>query len=361
MCKSIRIEIDGRHCVGLDVGDRSSYFHVEDARGNVVDKGKVRTDPDSVRELFGKMESARIALEVGTHSAWLADLLTRLGHEVTVANPNKVALIAKNYRKGDEVDAALLCWLLRVDRRLLFPIQHRGLQGRAHLTEIDARDTFVKARTRMINFVRGKVKTFASRVPSSVTPSCFHKKAGRYIPACLQSALTPMLELIGELTERIREQEKKIKELCREQYPETKYLESVNGVGPITALTFILVIEDPSRFDTPREVGPYLGLVPRRHSSGKLDPELSISKAGNGALRRLLVQCSHHILGPKGRDSDVRRWGAALAARGKKGAKKRAAVAVARKLAVILLSLWVNEQKYRPLKRKTAVKKGKAA
>jgi transposase len=228
------------------------------------------------------------------------------------------------------------------------------LEGQAHLAEIDARNGFVKARTQMINFVRGKVKTFGSRIPSGLSPESFHKGARKYIPAELRSALSPVLEVLESLTSKIREQDKKIEALCKQRHPETKYLLQVNGVGPITALSFVLVVEDPTRFSTPREVGPYLGLVPRRRASGTIDPELSITKAGNGALRRLLVQCAHHILGHNGTDSDLRSWGLELSKRGKKGAKKRATIAVARKLAVVLLSLWVNEREYQAKRKKKA-------
>jgi transposase len=348
MTHRIRIEIDGRNCVGLDVGDRSSHYHVEDALGKVVREGKVRTRVVDVAKVFGSMEPSRVALEVGMHSPWLFELLEELGHEVTVANAHRVALVSKNHRKGDKADAKFLCWLLRTGPQLLFPIRHRGLEARADLAVVRARDALIRARTRLINHVRGAVKAFGARVPSSVTPDSFHLRAREHLPEELERTMLPLLEVVAHLTSRIRSMAREIERLCRERYPETKYLLQVHGVGPITALSFVLTIEDPSRFPDRRDVGAYLGMVPRRDSSGARDPELSITKSGDGFLRRLLVQCAHHILGRWGQESDLREWGLALAARGKKAAKKRAAVAVARKLSVLLLSLWVTRSTYVP-------------
>jgi transposase len=345
----ISIEIDGRNCIGLDVGDRWSWFHVEDARGKEIRRGKVKTVACDIVELFGRMKPARIALEVGTHSPWVSELLERMGHEVTVANAQRVALISRNRRKGDKVDAQLLCLLQRAEPKLLFPIRHRGAQARADLALVRARDALVRSRTVLINHLRGSVKSFGTRIPSKITPDSFHKQAGEHLPRELREALSPTLQILARITSQIRNMDKQILRMSRERYPETEYLLQVKGVGPITALTYVLTIEDPTRFLDRRDVGAYLGLVPRRCSSGNADPELSITKSGDGALRRLLVQCANYILGRFGEDSDLRRWGVNLASRGKKNAKKRATIAVARKLSVMLLSLWVNRSEYVPL------------
>lgn len=345
----ITIEIDGRNCIGLDVGDRVSVFHVADALGEEIEVGKVNTEPRAIEETFGAMKPARIALEVGGHSPWISELLTALGHEVVVANASRVALVARNYRKGDKVDAMFLCWLLHADPRLLFPIRHRGPKARADLALIRTRAHLVELRTASINHVRGAVKTSGARIPT-VSAEAFASKAREYIPRELRRALMPVLQTIAQLTSQIRVKDREIDRLCEERYPETKRLTQIRGVGNLTALTFVLVIEDPSRFVRRREVGPYVGLVPRARASGGVDPELSITKAGDRQLRWLLVQCAHHILSSRGKDSDLRRWGVALTERGKKNAKKKAVVAVARRLAVLMLSLWVTGEEYVPLK-----------
>jgi transposase len=141
------------------------------------------------------------------------------------------------------------------------------------------------------------------------------------------------------------------------RYPETELLRQVQGVGVVTSLTYVLTVEDPKRFRRSREAGCYAGLRPGRRRSGKSDPQMRISKEGDQYLRRILVQAGHYILGPHGEDSDLRRWGLKLAARGGKNAKKRAVVAVARKLAVLLHHLWVTGEVYEPLHNSQQVKR----
>jgi transposase len=165
----------------------------------------------------------------------------------------------------------------------------------------------------------------------------------------LRPALEPLLETIASMTERIREYDRELQTLASELYPETKLLQQVHGVGTLTALAFVLTLEDPSRFATSRVVGAYLGLVPGKDQSGERDPQKGISKRGNGLLRKLLVGSAHRILGPFGEDSDLRRHGLKIAERGGKNAKKRAVVAVARKLSVLLHRLWVGGEVYEPL------------
>jgi transposase len=157
------------------------------------------------------------------------------------------------------------------------------------------------------------------------------------------------LEQIGSLTQRIRDYERRLETICQERYPETELLRQVEGIGPLTALTFVLTLEDPYRFEKSRCVGAYLGLVPASDQSGDRDPQKRITKEGDEMLRRLLVGSAHYITGPFGSDSDLRRHGEKIASRGGKNAKKRAAVAVARKLAVLLHRLWVSGEVYDPL------------
>jgi transposase len=186
-------------------------------------------------------------------------------------------------------------------------------------------------------------------------PKCparsFHNKAAEHIPEALWPALGPILETIGSLTERIREYDRQLETICQEHYyPETELLRQVEGVGVLTALTFVLTLEDPHRFAKSRTVGAYLGLVPARDQSGDRDPQKHISKEGDEMLRKLLVGSAHYVLGPFAKeDSDLRRHGEKIARRGGKNAKKRAAVAVARKLAVLLHRLWVTGEVYDPL------------
>ena len=335
--------------IGLDLGDDSSMFHMLDVEGEDLRKGKVRTREEALRRRFGSLEPSRVVIETGTHSPWVRRLLEDCGHEVVVANARRVEAVTKNSQKSDETDAELLARLGRVDPRLLSPVHHRGLQAQVDLATIRSRDALVGCRTKLIACVRGQVKSMGQRLVSCSAES-FHRKTRAAIPEELRPALNPLIHQIGQLTEQIRELDRRIETLCQKSYPETALLRQVGGVGPITALCFVLTIDDPKRFGRRRSVGAFLGLRPKRRQSGKADPELRISKEGDRMMRRLLVGSARYILGPFGKDCDLRRFGERLAGRGGKAARSKAAVAVARKLAVLLLALWTSAEAYDPLR-----------
>jgi transposase len=335
---------------GLDLGDKYSYLCLIDTEsGEVMEEGRLRTTPEAFGRRFTSEQPMRIAIEAATHSPWASRVLEECGHEVLVANARKLRLIYSNKRKTDEVDAENLARLARVDPKLLYPLKHRGEESQAHMAIIRSRQALVDCRTQLVNHVRGAVKSFGHRLPKCPARS-FHKRAKEHIPEALMAALGPILEQIGSLTERIRQYDLKLEKISEERYPETELLRQVEGIGPLTALTFVLTLEDPYRFEKSRSVGAYLGLVPAKDQSGDRDPQKRISKEGDEMLRKLLVSSAHYVLGPFGSDSDLRRHGQKIAARGGKNAKKRAAVAVARKLCVLLHSLWVSAEVYEPLR-----------
>ncbi len=336
--------------VGVDLGDRFSRYCVLDQKGQVLEEDTVATTGKAFRKLFGDRPAARVVIEVGTHSPWVQRLLQELGHETITANPRYVRLIYCSGNKNDQLDAERLARLARVDPKLLHPIQHRGGTAQADRALLRSRNALVECRTKLINHTRGIVKSMGGRLPSC-SSSYFHKRVRQDLPDELKPALTPVLDAIAALNLKIQRLETRIERLVSKRYPETGLLRQVSGVGPLTALSYVLTVEDPERFKSSRAVGPYLGLRPRQDQSGDLDPELRITKAGDSDLRRLLVGSAHYILGPFGPDTDLRRWGLALAARGKKNAKKRAVVAVARKLAVLLHRLWVTAEVYEPLRK----------
>jgi transposase len=334
---------------GLDLGDRYSYLCLIDTQsGEVVEEGRLRTTPEALRRRFASEPSLRIAIETGTHSPWVSRVLEECGHEVLVANARKLRLIYASRRKTDEVDAENLARLARLDPKLLYPVTPRGEDSQAHMALIRSRQALVECRTQLVNHVRGAVKSFGARLPKCPARS-FHKRAAEHIPEALLPALEPILEQIGSLTERIRQYDRKLETISKEHYPETQLLRQVEGIGPLTALTFVLTLEDPHRFERSRSVGAYLGLVPATDRSGESDPQKRISKEGDEMLRKLLVGSAHYILGPFGSDSDLRRHGEKIASRGAKNAKKRAVVAVARKLSVLLHRLWISGELYDPL------------
>ena len=339
-----------RMTVGVNLGDHYSYLCFLDSEsGEVLEESRVRTTPEAFQRRFGAERHLHIAIEVGTHSPWVSRLLEGCGHEVLVANARKVRLIYGDKRKNDKLDAENLARLARLDPKLLYPLKHRDENSQAHLALIRSREALVGSRTQLINHVRGAVKSFGARLPKCSARSFHKKKVAERLPKELTPALGPLLETIGELTERIREYERKLEEIAKEHYPETGILRQVGGVGALTALSFVLILEDPSRFKKSRAVGAYLGLVPGEDSSGESDPQRRISKEGDEMLRRLMVSSAHYILGPFAHDSDLRRHGLKIAERGGKNAKKRAVVAVARKLSVLLHRLWVTGEFYEPL------------
>jgi transposase len=334
--------------IGLDLGDRSSWYCVLDEAGNVLVEQRLSTTAQAMREVFGAKPRSRMALETGMHSPWVSRLLSELGHEVIVAHARKVRLIGESRRKDDRLDARTLARLARIDPQLLCPVQHRSAKAQADLTVIRARAGLVRARTALVNTARGLAKSYGERLRGCNVRNMNPEKAQALSPE-LQAALEPLLAGIESLSERIQEYNQRIEQLAKESYPQTALLKQVQGVGTLIGLTFLLTLEDPRRFRKSRDVGCYLGLQPARRNSGQSEPQLHISKEGDPYLRTLLVQGAHHILGPFGVDSDLRRWGLKLAERGGKSGKKRAIVATARKLAVLLHHLWVSGEAYEPL------------
>ena len=351
MAEAITMRGEDGMTIGLDLGDRYTFFTVLSVLGKVLKRGRVKTRPDKVERFLREWRPSVVALEVGTHSPWMSRLVTACGHKAVVANPRQVALIFASQRKSDVRDCEQLARLARFDQELLSPIRHRGPKTQADLAVIRARDALVKVRSGLVNHVRGAVKAVGGRIPTGISTTAFGTKAKEHLPEELRPALEGVLDQIATISAEIRVLTRRIEREIQNAYPEATRLMQVQGVGPITALSFVLTIEDPGRFERSRDVGPYLGLVPRCSSSGQRDPELRITKAGDKDVRRLLVQCAQHILNQTKVDSDLRRWGLKLAARGKKNAKKRAVVAMARKLAVLLHRLWVSGQDYEPLRR----------
>lgn len=333
--------------IGMDLGDKFNIAVVFDSNGNEMEIAKVTNTKVGMTKFFKAYKGANVAIEAGTHSPWISRFLNEMGLTVYVGNPRRLRFIWDSHDKSDARDARMLGMVCRMEPRLLYPIQHRGRQAQIDLAVVKSRDALVKSRTQLINHVRSIVKTNGDRLPKC-SASCFAKRCKNEIPREMTPALGTVLKSIGDLTEQIHTLDDKITEMCKEKYPETSILQQVPGVGPVTALSFILHIDDPSRFSKSRQVGAFIGLTPRRDQSGDTDKQLRITKAGNKYLRQLLVSCVQYILGPFGPESDLRRHGMKLCARGGKNAKKRAVVAVARKLAVLLHRLWISTATYDP-------------
>ena len=331
--------------VGLDVSDRKSAMVALNEEGEVVEKSEVATRTPDLDSWASMLGPTLIVIEAGPHSPWMSRLLTRHGHEVIVANPAKIPSLSKSRSKSDWRDAEHLARLGRFDRKMLFEIRHRSEEAQRDLQLIRSRDAAVRARSRLTSYVRAAVKAHGHRV-SRCSTDAFVKRSRETMPSQMLEIVEPVLAAIDGLSVSICAYDRKIEALARSKYPDTAWVSQIRGVGTLTALAYVLVLEDASRFESSRMVGPYLGLTPARDQSGEIDPQKGISKEGDRLMRRLLVQSGHYILGPFGEECDLRRHGEAIAAKGGKNAKKRAAVAVARKLAVLMHHLWITRQTY---------------
>ncbi len=334
--------------IGLDLGDRQTAGCVVDEGGQILERFQARTTPTRLLAAVSRWPGARVVLEVGAQSPWVSRRLQAAGYGVVVANARRVRLIAEGDAKSDRLDAELLARLGRVDPALLAPIQHRSETAQRDLGVVKARAALVRMRTLGINHVRGVAKALGHRLPACATEAFPARVRAQAVGATLPGS-TELVAVTEQLTASIRALDRQLATLATTRYPVTELLRQVPGVGPLTALTYVLTLEDPTRFPRSRTVGAYLGLRPKRRDSGALQPELSITKAGDALLRRHLVTAAQYILGPFGPDTDLRRWGQALAGRGGKAAKKRAVVAVARKLAVLLHRLWLTGEVYEPV------------
>ena len=335
--------------IGLDLGDKQNVAVVFEADGSEHKAVTISNTKAAMKTYFSKHTDAVIVIEAGTHSGWISRLLSEMGHDVWIGNPRRLRAIWDADDKSDERDARVLGMMYRLEPRLLHRIFHRGEQAQCDLAMIKSRQMLVETRTKLVNHVRCVVKGVGERI-GSCSAASFHKRAQRELPACLTDALTPVVDQIEQLTATIHALDKQIERLAEKNYPETYCLSQVGGVGTLTALAFVLTIEDQQRFKKSRDVGAYLGLTPRRDQSGQTDKQLPITKHGNTYLRALLVGCAHYIMGPFGKDCDLRQHGMRIATSGGKNAKRRAVVAVARKLAVLMHRLWTDQSTYEPLR-----------
>jgi len=346
--------------IGMDLGDKTSRYCLLSDEGEILREGQVATTKAGMTGTFGRIGRARIAIEVGTHSPWVSRLLRSFGHELIVANPRQVKLITESSRKDDRLDAQTLARLARIDPQLLRPIQHRSEKAQMALMVIRVRAALISARTSLVNTARGLAKALGERLPQ-----CDADQMGvlqtESLPPNVQRVLEPLLKEVESLTEKIKDSDREIEQIARKDYPETALLQQVGGVGPLIALTFVLTVEDKDRFQKSRDIGCYVGLRPRRSDSGQSQPQLRITKEGDPYLRTMLVQGAHYIISRRGPDTDLKRWGLHLAERGGKRAKKKAVVAVARKLGILLHRLWVTGEVYEPLRNQNRRRERKKA
>ena len=336
--------------IGIDLGDRKHAICALDAKGAILKQESITNTRQSLTALSKRHPGALMVMEVGMHSPWTSRFLKDLGHRVLVANPRKVRAIYQNDRKCDRKDAEMLARIARTDEKLLHPVEHGSEDMQLDLLQSKLRDNLVRQRVDIISTVRFTLKSLGIKLRSPNT-ACFARHARKALGtehAHVLPLIEPSLLVLDSMTAQIRELERSIETTACQKYPETEFITQIAGVGTLTALTFVLTVGDPTRFRRRRDVAAYFGLVPKRDQSGDTDKQLRISKAGDSYMRRLLVNAAQYILGPFGPDCALKRQGIKLAERGGGRAKKKAVIAVARKLAVLMLTLWHDEDIYEP-------------
>lgn len=336
--------------LGLDVGDRQSSWAAMNLATGEVREGVMATTPEGVEECFGGLRGCIVLMEAGTHSPWLARKLNELGQRAVVTDPAVLGGGGRRRRKNDRNDARELMELARdVGRPRLKELWQRPEAYQEDLALMRIRDAAVRARTLLANATRGTVKQFGERVDKHSVAS-LPKFARLALSEQVHALVEPALEQVEALTRTVDSYDTQVAEYLRRR-PESERLLQVHGVGPVTAGVFMAVVGDPKRFKRSRDVAAYLGLVPGIDQSGDQNPQLRISKTGDALARRVLVQCAHYIMSNNGQDSALRRWALGLAGDAKnKARKRRAVVALARRLAVLLHRLWVSGERYEPLR-----------
>jgi transposase len=335
--------------IGMDLGDKYNKAVVLAEDGEIVDRAEVPCTQEGVRAYLERHPGALLVIETGTHCRWVSRIGSELGHEVLVGNARKLRMIWNRSRKNDWNDAEMLARVARTDRKLFSPVRLRGDGDQGLMRLVKSRDLLVRDRTGIVNEIRGFCKAEGARLPKRSTEA--FARMEYEVPASVRTVAKPLFAVLRELTKKIALYDQMISDATRKLYnAEVELLDTIGGVGPVTTAAFLAAVGDPATFGSARDAGPYFGLVPKQNQSGQTDRQMRITKEGNAVVRRLLVTAANYIMGPFGKDSDLRRHGMQIAERGGKNARKRAKVAVARKLAVLMLAILKNRSAYRPLK-----------
>ncbi len=334
---------------GIDLHLKSSEVCVVDESGETSERAKIPTTEKSFVRWFGGREPMRICIEASGLSPWVGRILAGLGHEIIVANAQRVRLIAESTLKNDKVDAETLARLVRMDPALLCPIRHRREETQRLRGMLRVRRSMVNSRTACLNTARGLLRSFGYRVPGQRPERLARALTTRKVPEELCRLVAPLVATALELDEKVQALDGEVIAAGR-AFPEVERFQQVPGIGPLVALSYVLCIEDPSRFHGSRDIPSFLGLRPRMRESAERSHFGSITRHGDAEMRRLLVQAAHGCLRSR-QDTELKRWAEQLAGR---IGKKKAVVALARKLAVLLHHLWASGEDYQALRQEIA-------
>lgn len=333
-----------KHC-GIDCHLRSSTAEVVDDVTGEIARRVVPTTRDAITQWLSGQEQMRVVLEASTVSHWVAELVEELGDAVVVVDPNRTKAVAVcgGLKKTDKLDAQTLAWLSMKDA--LVPSYRPDRWMRELRRVLTVRQRLVRSRGDLVRVVRTALAgqgVIVRQHTGMAFVDAVRDLDGKGIDV---QSLCGALRGIEVLTEQIKQVDTRVSTVGKEDVV-VRTLMTVDGVGPVTATAFRTVIADPRRFHSGRQVAAYLGLVPAVHNSG--DPKKnrlgSITKHGNSMVRSLLVEAAHHLLGRCRHPSDLRAWGLGVMNR---VGRKKAVVALARKLCAVLWAMWLKDQSFR--------------
>ena len=328
---------------GIDLGKKSSHFCILNSSRQVVKRGIVRNRVADLFKCFGDLPPMRIVLEASTKAFWLADRLEELGHEAVVVDPGKTKAIGASRIKHDKLDAKILAELCAAD--LLARVDRVSEAERLSRLVVVGRDSLVRSRVRLVNSVRSildpegiglkhcTVTTFVSKVEELMDT----------LPTAMATAITPLLAGIRSMCEHIETCDAQMQETMRSD-PDIKRIMTAPGMGVITASCFLMAVRSAERFQSGRQVGAYLGLVPSLYQSGQTFCRGRITKRGNRQARWALCVAANALLRGK-KQSALKIWGESLVER---LGRKKAIIAIARKMCAILWAMMKNQKDFEP-------------
>jgi transposase len=330
--------------IGIDVHKVATQVCILTEDGEFVEF-RIRTEREALTKAFASRARARILLEASTESEWVARHLEALGHEVIVADPNFAPMYASRNRKvkTDRRDARALCEACHLGA---YRAVHRVSDASRMLRkQLSGREALVRTRSRMISLCRALLRQEGIRVPSGGALSFAKRVRTLALGDQLARTVAPLLETHEHVCEQIKHLDALIAEAV-EQDERAKRLTTVPSIGPVTALSFVALVDDIARFSSSAKLCSYLGLVPREYSSGEKQQRGHITKLGDSRLRYLLVECAWGILRRQHPSTQtLRDWALCIAAR---RGKRIAAVALARKLATILFAMTYHGRCFEP-------------
>lgn len=330
---------------GLDVSMKTTSIAIVDAKGSIVFETQCETDPETIAKTLSSTGFVleRTGLESGCLTFWLVEELSKQGlPAICIESKQMATIIALKVNKTDRNDARLIADAMRCS--LYKEVYHKTKESIEIGLQMGARRTLIDIRTKLKNSIRGFLKAYGIRM-GAISHQKFEAKVKCYLEGCEESVRNSIMSLLNcyeEVCRNVEEADEALEKLSRKD-PVIELFEGIPGVGTITALTYKAIIDNPHRFKNPRDVGAYIGLTPSQYSSGETVKQGKISKCGCSELRTLLVECAIVMLTRCTGWTKLRAWGLKIK---KRSGLKKAATAVARKLAVIMLRMWQTGESF---------------